>query len=116
MSDTNINQYYPEEVPQMSTSTSVMLNITSNWVPFVGPIVSSIANSAYVGYTLFHLSTVHNITPLEILYKTFAANIGLQFDIGNAFQEAQDPVLIARKFQEKLSTLHIKSINFSRSK
>jgi len=63
---------YPEEVQPMSANSSVMLNITSNWIPFVGPIVSSIANSAYVGYTLFHLSTVHNITPLQITQESLS--------------------------------------------
>jgi hypothetical protein len=57
---------YPEEVQPMSANSSVMLNITSNWVPFVGPIVSSIANSAYVGYTLYDLHTRHGITVGEI--------------------------------------------------
>lgn len=63
---------YPEEVPQMSTSTSVMLNITSNWIPFVGPIVSSIANSAYVGYTLYDLHTRHGIHPLQITQESLS--------------------------------------------
>ena len=63
---------YPEEVQQMSTSTSVMLNITSNWVPFVGPIVSSIANSAYVGYTLYDLHTRHGLNISEITQESLS--------------------------------------------
>jgi hypothetical protein len=63
---------YPEEVQQMSTGTSVMLNITSNWIPFVGPIVSSIANSAYVGYTLYDLHTRHGIDPLQITQESLS--------------------------------------------
>ena len=64
---------YPEEVQQMSTGTSVMLNITSNWVPFVGPIVSSIANSVYVGYTLYDLHTRHGINIGEITQDSLSA-------------------------------------------
>jgi hypothetical protein len=49
-----------------------MLNITSNWIPFVGPIVSSIANSAYVGYTLYDLHTRHGIDPLQITQESLS--------------------------------------------
>ena len=63
---------YPEEVPQMSSGASVTLNLISNWVPVVGPVVSSIANSAYVGYTLFHLSTVHNIPLSQITQESLS--------------------------------------------
>lgn len=63
---------YPEEVPQMSSGASVTLNLISNWVPVVGPIVSSIANSAYVGYTLYDLHTRHGIDIREITQESLS--------------------------------------------
>jgi hypothetical protein len=63
---------YPEEVPQMSSGAAVTLNLISNWVPVVGPVVSSIANSAYVGYTLYDLHTRHDLNIMEITQESLS--------------------------------------------
>jgi hypothetical protein len=64
---------YPEEVPEMSSRASVTLNLISNWVPVVGPVVSSIGNSVYVGSTLINIYRTHGISPIEITRDSLSA-------------------------------------------
>jgi len=49
--------------------------------------------------------------PFEILYQHLSSKVNFQFDIGNILKTEYSPYEIFKLFHQKISSLHIKSIN-----